>query len=106
MAKSPIASFRMSDADALNHLRTIAGKPSRVRYTMHARDRMVERGVFPEHVVKCMQRGRIAESPTLDLHGNWQLRVEHYMAGQTLACAVAIDIRRPQAIVITTFWVN
>ncbi len=106
MAKTPILPFRMSDADALRHLRTIAAEPARVRYTMHAKERMVERKVFPEHVVKCIQRGRVTESPTLDLHGNWQLRVEHCMAGQTLACAVAIDIRRPQAIVITTFWVS
>ncbi|GAA0917108.1 DUF4258 domain-containing protein [Luteibacter anthropi] len=106
MPKPSVAPFRMSDATALKHLRAIADEPSRVRYTMHARDRMTERSILPEHAYRCLQRGSITESPTLDFHGNWQLRVEHYMAGHTLACAVAIDIRRPQAIVITAFWVN
>lgn len=68
------------------------------------RDGQVRNRAF--QVSGCHRKATITESPVFDVKGNWQLRVERYASGENIACAVAIDLDEPRAIIITAFWVK
>jgi hypothetical protein len=106
MPKSGIVPFRLADATAKHHLERIAADAERVKFTQHARSQMRRRGIGPELVLNCLRKGMITESPVFNVKGNWQMRVERYASGENLACAVAIDLDEPRAIIITAFWVK
>lgn len=106
MAKSAIVRFRLTDATAKHHLQHICADTKRLKFTHHARLRMQQRGIGPELVLNCLRKGTITESPVLDPHGNWQLRIERYAGGENIGCAVAINLDDPRAIIITAFWVQ
>ena len=94
--------LRMNDATALKLLREFAADSARVVFTHHALQRMRQRKVSTAQVLACLQRGIVAETVALDLHGNWKLTVTHRAAGMDLNVAVAIDLPK-RAIVITVF---
>jgi len=67
---------------------------------------MLHRQITPMQVIKCLARGVITESPVMDQHGNWMLRIERYASGENIGCAVALELRDSRAIIITAFWVK
>jgi len=101
-----VLEFRLADAEAKRLLQQIAAESDAVHFTQHARQQMRKRKITPLQVINCLRKGRITESPCLDLHGNWQLRIERYACGEEIGCGVAIDMTGPKAIVITSFRVN
>lgn len=67
----------------------------------HCRERMVERGVTEEDVLRCLILGRIVEGPALNVRGNWKMKVHRFAAGEALDVVVVIEIPDNDVIVVT-----
>ena len=104
--KARLLNFKLSDASARRLIADIASKSGNVIYTKHAIKQMRSRKILPTQVLQCIKNGRITESPYLDPYGNWKLTIERYYAGDSVGCAIAVNINMHKVIVITSFKVN
>jgi len=82
--------LNMTDADAIRVLKDCATNDSRVFFSKHAIDRMMQRKITRPQVLSCLEKGKITESPFRDPKGDWRCTVEHYTAGSVVTVAVAI----------------
>jgi len=97
-----IKQFRMSPPAALKMIRQLATDSDRIVVVPHAKKRQIERSITRRQIEVCVRSGYIDEGPSLNEHGNWQVTMRCYSAGEELACVVAIDWPN-RLIVITTF---
>lgn len=92
---------RLSRPDAQRILRE-AAEDSRVGFEeRHCRERMVERGVTEEDVLRCLLLGRIVEGPALNARGNWKMTVHRFAAGEALDVVAVIEVPDNGVIVVT-----
>lgn len=80
----------MTDSDALTILRECAENDTRVFFSRHATDRMIQRKITRPQVLLCLEKGKITESPCRDPKGDWRCTIEHYTAGSVVTVAAAI----------------
>lgn len=92
----------MNPPTALRMIRQLAADSAKIVVIPHAQKRQNERSITRPQIVTCLRCGAIEEGPFLNVHGNWQVTMRCYSAGEELACVVAIDWPN-QVIVITTF---
>ena len=85
---------------ALAMVRRIAQDSSRVILVAHALSRQRKRHVTRKQIEVCLQKGVIEEGPFLNSHGNWQVTMRRNVAGDSVACVVAIDW--PDKIIVIT----
>lgn len=94
------APVRLSASAAARVVADLATDSGRVNYTVHARQRMRERGITPAQVGTCLKRGTVSEGPFINLRGNWQMRLTTVTDRRRLDVVVAIEWRS-RLIVIT-----
>lgn len=94
--------LKMTDADALRILRVCAADDSKVFISQHARERMVQRKITRPQILRCLENGKISESPYRDPKGDWRCTIEHYTAGSVITVAVAIKYNNGERTVIVT----
>jgi len=82
--------FPLNDANFLKRLRDVAADSARVKLTVHARERMGQRRLTLPQVLDCLRRGRIDESATLTMRGDWKATLHHQWAGDVVRVAVAL----------------
>jgi hypothetical protein len=81
----------MTPAAMLRRIRDLAAEDGNVRFTVHARRRMAERGILIRQVMSALRLGVIAEGPALNVRGNWQCTLRRLAAGAEIHVAVAIE---------------
>lgn len=102
-----VVSIRLSDADAKKLLAEFASNSENVIYSNHALKQMRGRKISPTQVLNCLRKGKITESPALDIKKSlWNMRIERHFAGEKIGCAVGIDLQDRQVFVITAFEAN
>lgn len=94
--------LKMSRPVALAHIHDLAADSGRIVVIRHGRDRQKERHITRRQIEECVRKGYIAEGPFLNEHGNWQVTMASYGAGEELACVVAIEWAT-RLLIITTF---
>jgi len=94
--------LKMSAPVALAHIHELAADSDRIVVIQHGRQRQRERNITRKQIEECIRRGHIAEGPFLNDHGNWQVTMSAYSAGEELVCVVAIEWAT-RLLVITTY---
>lgn len=57
----------------------------------HCKQRMSERDVTMQHVLRCLRTGYVSEPPHRNQRGNWQFNLAHQTAGIEVEIGVVID---------------
>lgn len=92
----------LNDADALKIVRMIAADSAKIYVVPHAVKRQKQRSITRPQIERCVQKGVISEGPFVNGHGNWQVNLSRYGAGEEITCVIAIEwVTR--LIVVTTF---
>lgn len=82
--------FAMSAAAFHAKLRALARASENVRFTVHARMRMRQRGIDDLQVLHVLRAGVVEEAPALDIHGNWKATLAGMAAGERVRVAAAL----------------
>ena len=96
---------RLTDDEARDMVRELAGMGGRIAYTAHARLRMQERDVSSEQVLNVLPRGQVVESARwLTDRECWHLSLRALTAGDevTVACAIEVERLMGQVVAIVT----
>mgnify|MGYP001547023163 FL=1 len=97
-----VVPLKMSAPVALAHIQELAADSDKIVVIQHGRQRQKERNITRKQIEECVRQGYIAEGPFLNAHGNWQVTIAAYSAGEELACVVAIEWAT-RLLIITTF---
>jgi Domain of unknown function (DUF4258) len=89
-------------ADALKFIHMLAVDSNNIVVIQHAKKRGKERKITRPQIERCIQKGIITEGPFINAHGNWQVNLSRFTAGEQITCVVAIDWPA-RLIVVTTF---
>lgn len=92
----------LNDADALKLIRMLAADSSNIVVIKHAQKRKAQRNITRPQIERCIQKGTITEGPFVNAHGNWQVNLSRFTAGEQITCVIAIDWPA-RLIVVTTF---
>ena len=98
----PVQPERLSQADALRVIRTLAADTENIVVIQYGKRRAKQRKVTRRQMELCVQKGTITEGPFLNLHGNWQVNLFRHAAGEQITCVVAIEWAT-RVLVINTF---
>lgn len=93
---------RLNDADAIKLIRMLAADSNNIVVIKHAQKRRSQRNITRPQIERCIQKGTITEGPFVNSHGNWQVNLSRFTAGEQITCVVAIDWPA-RLIVVTTF---
>lgn len=97
-----IVPLSLTRPHALTMIRELAKDSANIVVVAHASKRQRQRSITRPQIERCVQAGYIDEGPFLNTHGNWQVTMCHYSAGEEVTVVVAIDWPK-KLIVITTF---
>lgn len=97
-----IIPLSLSGAAALTKIKELAADSANIVIIPHAAKRQKQRSITRLQIERCVQAGYIEEGPFVNSHGNWQVTMCHYSAGEEVSAVVAIDWPN-KLIVITTF---
>jgi hypothetical protein len=81
----------LSKKAALAKVRELALDSGKIVVLPHGLKRQQSRTISFRQIQLCCQRGSITEGPFLNQHGEWQLNLYRYAAGEEMTCVVAID---------------
>lgn len=91
-----------SPDDMARHVNVLAEDSHNIIITNHARERMEQRNITRRHVVTCLRKGRVAETPYKSVKGDWRCSVVRTVSGMDVSVQIAIDFKE-QLIVVTVF---
>lgn len=81
----------MTPHQAQDILKALASDGSKIFFTRHAEQRMIERQITRTQVLRCLASGYFEEQPARSPQGSWVMRVRNYTAGEYVSVAVALD---------------
>jgi hypothetical protein len=95
----------MTDDEAVAILRDCAEHDSRLFFSKHAEERMLQRKITRLQVMTCLTKGKVVESAYRDPKGDFRLTLEHYTAGSIVTAAVAIKLNdyASRTVVVTVY---
>jgi len=94
--------FSSSNADLQKRIRHLALDSSKVFFTAHVQDRMLERQVTDLEVLHCLQEGVIERPPQRDrANHEVKCRMEHFGSSRNLAVVVVLSDEDPDLLVVT-----
>lgn len=84
-------------------VRSLSADSSKVILSVHAEERMEERGVTWPQVLSVLRKGHASKRPNLDReHNSWECLMSNTTAGEMISVKVAI-LQNQELIVITVF---
>ena len=84
------------------HIRRLALQSDSIRFTVHARTRMAQRGIVVAMVLECLRRGVIRRPPEQNIKTGWfECRIERYTGGKNVAVVAAVAESDPSVIIVT-----
>jgi len=95
---------RLSTAQLAKHIRGLARDTANVVFTLHVKQRMLEREVTNTEVLQCLRGGTMRRAPeTNERMGALECRMERQVLQRELACIVALCDEDPSLIIVTVF---
>lgn len=82
--------FAMSATTFRSKVRALARASENVRFTVHARMRMRQRGIDDLQVLHVLRVGVVEEGPALDIRGNWKATLLGMAAGERVRVAAVL----------------
>jgi hypothetical protein len=102
MVDQPVPLMNARRAEAI--VRALALEPARVAVTLHAEERMLERGFNNTDLFKVLNTGSILTKPTRTDKGEWKCKVVCRLRGNRDAGVVTVIARNDLLIVLTMEW--
>lgn len=96
----------LDDKSAKDLITELAKDSSKVFFTSHAEERMLERDFTRPHVMKCLKGGQVVEGPYKEAKGNWKVNVKLSNACGDIEVVLVLDydlVRENYILVITVF---
>lgn len=92
----------MSNAQLQAHIRRVAQDSSRVFFTHHAQERMLQRAISDIQVLECLRRGVMQRPAQIDKATMFvKCRMEHFGSARNLAIVVGLDENDPDLLIVT-----
>lgn len=87
-----------------NEVRRRLDGGARLVVTHHARQRMIERDITQEDILRCLRRGRAVEDPAPDSHKqSTTCRMDHGEEGQVVSVVAGLPDLDPSVVVVTVY---
>lgn len=98
---------RPSDRQLERHIRASAADPANVALTMHAKQRMVQRGIRLEMVMDTLRQGILVRPPEPDMRfPGVKCEMQRMVAGVNVAAVVYVEYPQPGLTVVTVIDVS
>lgn len=97
-----IVPLKLSPDMALREVRKLAESSENVVIVAHLLKWMDEHDITRRQVELCLQKGRVASAPFLNVNHNWELQIFRRCAGEELTCTVVIEWSRRLILVTVT----
>ena len=94
----------MNDENLRRRIAALAANSSTVEVRAHARKRMRERRVTLTQVLDVLRKGRVVqgEGAHLNIHGNWECKLERIVAGDRISEVAAVCSDGREAVIVVT----
>lgn len=97
-----ISFARMSNVQLQNHIRRVSRDSSKVFFTTHAQERMLQRSVSDIQVLDCLRAGVVQRPAEIDKASSFvKCRMEHFGSARNLAVIVGLDDQDPDLLIVT-----
>lgn len=97
-----ISFAQMSNVQLQNHIRRVSQDSSRVFFTIHAQERMLQRSVSDIQVLDCLRSGLMQRPAQIDQVTNHvKCRMEHFGSARNLAVVVGLGDQDPDLLIVT-----
>ncbi len=70
--------------------------------TRHASERMTEREIFTEDVIRVLRKGMVIEEPFLNKNGKWEVVMEHRLKGERAKAVVTLVHDKSERLKVVT----
>jgi hypothetical protein len=97
---------RMTEAELLVLVRDLASQGARVTFRRHALQRLDERSVTTDQVLRVLRRGEVVRGPDWDnAERNWRFTMRALTAGEEVSVGAAIDVEQLMGTVVVVITV-
>jgi uncharacterized protein (DUF2141 family) len=103
MTEKKVARLKLSAARAQERVREAAVNSANVQLTLHALERMEQRGFVTRDVYDVLRTGFVDEDPIEVRAGEWKCKVTQKVGGRT-AGAVTLILQNGRLRVVTVEW--
>jgi Domain of unknown function (DUF4258) len=102
---SKVVKFRLSAAKAQQRVRELATDTSNLVWTDHIVQRMSERGIDSDAVLRILRTGDVEDEPQeAEKAGDWKLKVVRKMNSGRVAGVVTVIAQNSRLVLVTTEW--
>jgi hypothetical protein len=103
-----VAKFKLTATKARERIRALSAESARTGgliWTEHIQERMQERDIDSDAVLKILRHGDVAGEPSEgDKPGDWKVKLTHKMPTGRVAGVVIVITRDDRLVLITTEW--
>jgi hypothetical protein len=105
MKAGNVEHIALNPATATPLIMEVAETSENVKFTRHAEEKMIKRGITRLQVLRCLKKGHITEGPAPDIKGGWTFRMETLSAGDpiTVIGSLYIEENGNKIVVITSY---
>ncbi|MBM3555474.1 MAG: DUF4258 domain-containing protein [Alphaproteobacteria bacterium] len=100
----PLGFQRISAPGLERRIRTLAGDTANIDWSLHALDRMEERGILDVDALRVLRQGSISSMPTKTGTGEWKCKMTKMLRGQREVGVVTIVLRTDRLFIVTVEW--
>jgi len=104
MAKLSLYPKTLNTKQAERLIESIAKNSDDVIFSHHALERMDERSISQQDVLRVLQSGMCGEAPHRDKKGNWKCKMIRHHKGNRDIGVVTVILRQGNLFIITVEW--
>jgi hypothetical protein len=101
---SPVVQFRLTAAVATKRIQALAADSGNVDWSVHALDRMSERGIADIEALRVLRMGLVVEQPMLTKFSEWKCKMVRRVGTGRDVGVVVIILRDERLFVKTVEW--
>jgi hypothetical protein len=102
---SKVVKFRLSAAKAQQRVRELAANSGNLVWTEHIEQRMAERGIDSDAVLRILRTGDVEDEPQKTRKaGDWKFKVVRKMNSGRVAGVVTVIAQNSRLVLVTTEW--
>jgi len=103
--KCEVKVLQLSAASARDRVRELAKDSGNIVWTTHIRERMEERGIDSDAVLRILRQGDVDTLPEpQSKKGQWKVKLTRKMATGRVAAVVTVIVKDRRLILLTTEW--
>ena len=97
----PVTMLDVSPTDALEYVKLALENSRLFSISAHARERMDERDINIDQVIKVLEQRQFSEEPTRDVQGRWRCRFDGFTSGEDIGVVVGFSRYELEGVLVT-----